>query len=379
MFYLKCDFSLSLYAEIVTLTMNSRLYICLFAYLKYGIICCVFLILSSACARQGGYIQDVPFTDVLHQAQQTGKPVWMMLGGGEGCTPCNILTEDMQRLKLFGKYKNDFIFYKCNVNTPENAFLHHIFLMESIPNSYIMDSNGNIVSYQFHATSGASVEQQLQSFMQGLPYNSPEHGQFSSNPPELLRMQNALLNASLLFQQNQFQQALDYTKQSTEIEPCFYNLYVLGKIYAQLKHQHAADSCASLATNYLRNTYQETVFGKLMGELQTGYDTTHLHAASITYDSDLVDCGTIRQGKKHQIEFGFTNNGDTPLVIQYVVPSCGCSKPTWPKQPIMPQERGTITVDYEADRFGFFRHYLTVYSNTKEKNTTLTFQGEVIK
>ena len=77
--------------------------------------------------------------------------------------------------------------------------------------------------------------------------------------------------------------------------------------------------------------------------------------------------------------FDFVNRGSGPLVVSRVQASCGCTTPTWTKEPIEPGKKGSITVTYNpAGRPGVFTKTITVYSNATEEQAGLMIKGEVI-
>jgi hypothetical protein len=77
--------------------------------------------------------------------------------------------------------------------------------------------------------------------------------------------------------------------------------------------------------------------------------------------------------------FEFVNKGNAPLVINRVQASCGCTTPTWTKEPIEAGKKGAITVTYAAPgRPGAFTKTITVYSNASDEQTVLVIKGEVI-
>ncbi len=77
--------------------------------------------------------------------------------------------------------------------------------------------------------------------------------------------------------------------------------------------------------------------------------------------------------------FKFTNRGSSPLVVNRVQASCGCTTPTWTKEPIEPGRSGSITVSYNpAGRPGVFTKSIVVYSNASEEQTSLLIKGEVL-
>ena len=59
--------------------------------------------------------------------------------------------------------------------------------------------------------------------------------------------------------------------------------------------------------------------------------------------------------------------------------SCGCTTPTWTKEPIEPGKKGSVTVAYNPlGRPGVFTKTITVFTNASEENVTLLIKGEVI-
>jgi hypothetical protein len=102
--------------------------------------------------------------------------------------------------------------------------------------------------------------------------------------------------------------------------------------------------------------------------------------AVISFEVKTHDFGKVNEedGKVTHV-FDFTNRGVTPLVVSRVQASCGCTTPTWTKEPIEPGKKGTITVTYNpSGRPGTFTKTITVYSNASDEQMVLTIHGEVI-
>lgn len=91
------------------------------------------------------------------------------------------------------------------------------------------------------------------------------------------------------------------------------------------------------------------------------------------------DYGTIYQGADGSSEFKFTNTGDEPLVLSSVRSSCGCTVPSWPKDPILPGQSGSIKVTYDTKRVGTISKQISVVSNATEPNLTLSIKGTVLQ
>lgn len=103
-------------------------------------------------------------------------------------------------------------------------------------------------------------------------------------------------------------------------------------------------------------------------------------AQTIVFQAAKHDFGTIKQEDGDVTAyFEFKNEGSVPLLISNVRTSCGCTKPSWPKEPIEPGKTGTISATYRAStRPYYFQKTITVYSNDPEhQTTTLTITGNV--
>ena len=78
-------------------------------------------------------------------------------------------------------------------------------------------------------------------------------------------------------------------------------------------------------------------------------------------------------------DFILTNNSDAPLVITNVQASCGCTTPSWTKEPIGQGKTGTVSVLYNPlGQSGTFAK--PIYVNTNQTPTlTLRIIGEVVR
>ncbi len=107
-------------------------------------------------------------------------------------------------------------------------------------------------------------------------------------------------------------------------------------------------------------------------------ETTQVQGAQISFKSETIDYGTIERNSDGKRDFVFTNTGNTPLIITSAQGSCGCTVPTYPKEPIAPGAKGTISVKYATDRVGAFSKTVTLTTNAATPSTTLTIKGNVL-
>jgi hypothetical protein len=101
--------------------------------------------------------------------------------------------------------------------------------------------------------------------------------------------------------------------------------------------------------------------------------------AEMTFDTEVIDYGTIPQNADGVRTFSFTNTGSEPLIISNAKGSCGCTVPTWPKEPINPGQKGEIKVKYATNRLGPINKSVTVSSNASTPTKVLRIKGNVIE
>ncbi|HOV12311.1 MAG TPA: DUF1573 domain-containing protein [Bacteroidales bacterium] len=97
----------------------------------------------------------------------------------------------------------------------------------------------------------------------------------------------------------------------------------------------------------------------------------------ITFENLEHDYGTITQGGNGDCVFKFKNTGNEPLILSDVRKSCGCTTPSWSKEPILPGQSGEIKVGYNTNNVGTFSKTITVISNATNANVTLIIKGTV--
>ncbi len=97
----------------------------------------------------------------------------------------------------------------------------------------------------------------------------------------------------------------------------------------------------------------------------------------ITFENTEHDFGNMEYRGDGTCEFVFKNTGKEPLILTNVKSSCGCTVPTWTKEPIKKGKTGTIKVKYDTKRQGKFQKYITVQSNAVNTPVRLLIKGNV--
>jgi len=100
--------------------------------------------------------------------------------------------------------------------------------------------------------------------------------------------------------------------------------------------------------------------------------------AKIEFVKETHDYGNVKYGANGTCTFEFKNTGNAPLIISKATGSCGCTVPSWPKEPIAPGAKGEITVKYDTKRSGPISKSVTITSNAvNEPSKVIRIKGTV--
>lgn len=103
-----------------------------------------------------------------------------------------------------------------------------------------------------------------------------------------------------------------------------------------------------------------------------------LPKTTIQFKEQRHDFGEIVEGQKVRHSFEFVNTGNAPLVIASAEGSCGCTVPTFSKEPIPPGGHGRIDVEFDSSgRAGKNSKTVTVNANTDPNPTVLFILADV--
>ena len=102
-------------------------------------------------------------------------------------------------------------------------------------------------------------------------------------------------------------------------------------------------------------------------------------AASISFDKTEYDFGTVDEGEVVKVTYKVTNTGKTDLVITNAQPSCGCTVPVWPKEPIKPGETADLKVEFNtAGKPNKQMKTITLTTNTAVGREVVKLSGSVV-
>jgi len=102
-------------------------------------------------------------------------------------------------------------------------------------------------------------------------------------------------------------------------------------------------------------------------------EQTVLRAADSTHNF-----GTIKEGDIVQHDYVIANVGDKPLFIANVKTSCGCTAPSFSKEPIAAGEKGIITLEFNSSgKSGSQKKGALIVSNARNSPYRIGFEAQV--
>jgi Protein of unknown function (DUF1573) len=112
---------------------------------------------------------------------------------------------------------------------------------------------------------------------------------------------------------------------------------------------------------------------------ETGTSTNSDSTAVITFTEVEHDFGTITQGEKVSHAFKFKNTGSTDLLIISAQGSCGCTVPSYPREPIVPGKEANVDVVFDSDgKSGKVEKTVTLLTNCVPNTNVLTIHASII-
>ena len=117
----------------------------------------------------------------------------------------------------------------------------------------------------------------------------------------------------------------------------------------------------------------------LTGLLVSGQSIIHTKKDSIKFDQKEIFYGYLEPGEDGKREFTFTNYSSHPVMIMNASVTCGCTVPSWTREPILPGEKGRIVVEYDTKRMGGFYKKIKVKFFQIEGEYPLVIRGAVVE
>ena len=97
---------------------------------------------------------------------------------------------------------------------------------------------------------------------------------------------------------------------------------------------------------------------------------------ALKFDFSEVNLGVISLKETTYSPFYFTNNSTKPQVIVEAKTSCGCTKATYNRRPILAGKRDSVMVRFKPDELGAF-YKKVIIKNSDGSSNVLIVKGSV--
>ena len=155
---------------------------------------------------------------------------------------------------------------------------------------------------------------------------------------------------------------------------CLFILFTLPVLFACRQHTDKKDN--GLQEVRLDDKTANADIVRMPVSADKPLDTVNI--AKIIFDSSEFNFGTVNEGAIVRHTFTFKNTGKTPLLISDVRTTCGCTVPTWNKNPIPAGASDKIDVSFNTENKQNEQvKKITVIANTFPSETVVVVMGVV--
>ncbi len=132
----------------------------------------------------------------------------------------------------------------------------------------------------------------------------------------------------------------------------------------------------------MRKVFSLAVLMTLVGFFAVAGDEEK-NGPKLTFEPSSHNYGTVYVDEmpNTNLDIRFSNTGNEPLVISNVRACCGTRVTSWPREPIMPGQADTISVDFRlAQRPQRISRTVTVtYNNPEEPTIRYRITGQIVE
>jgi hypothetical protein len=142
---------------------------------------------------------------------------------------------------------------------------------------------------------------------------------------------------------------------------------------------------SGVSSTALFNKYHFGSGGSDKGVGLTNHEADQRHQQALAMPKTILaftdtkfSFGKIKEGDVVKHAFHFKNAGNAPLLISRAEASCGCTVPSFPKEPVPPGGEGDVLVQFDShNRKGHQQKNVLVWSNSQLEKMSIGFDAEV--
>lgn len=257
---------------------------------------------------------------------------------------------------------NNFICYVAH--DPKECVFNKIMPNEKYP-LYIVFSSDTITSF----FSCDEMKQILENVTEKQLYSAMLGSDFTVHKKDDIMYLNALLKLYKCIEGEKnggFVENIQNLEILIEEKGNFYGKYLLAQFFKNKDAMKTEEIYANLWVNSKpeeMKRYPE----EFLDILKNKNKIALIENKDISFVCTEHDFGTINLIDKVTCSFYYTNNSERKFVIHDIVTTCGCTIPFWNRQPIVPNGKDSISVEFTPKSVGYNNKTIVIEGNCRQK------------
>lgn len=334
------------------------------------------------------YLHNVSIAKGFDTAKVEKKGL-MLIANKAGCSMCEQFEIDLMKDNVYAQdvYK-DFIIQRVDENVAGQKWLSRILNGGGVPIFLFFNTQNNLMAIKM----GAISKTEMRRIMENIKRSKVDldirykFGKTDIDNKKLrIYLENLCLAQADWDRYNtkkvinglrRLEQKLNTT---VEIHNSFYNNYLLTKYYLSMNDTLKAKNVAERAlidedpASLYFNAELRTELKMILNEKYNIYDDAYIGVNSIE-----KQLGNLQFGSTRQVAFRIKNLGKRDLIIDKVLPDCGCTIANYTRNKIRPGTYGNVELTFKAKNQGDFAHTVYLLSNAINGPIQLYIKGVVM-
>ena len=106
-------------------------------------------------------------------------------------------------------------------------------------------------------------------------------------------------------------------------------------------------------------------------------ETKHLEITNEIEETITYELGILKMNDEKKLKLLLKNQLTKPVVINDIRGFCGCTIPSFSKEPVLPGKSSEVLIVFQAHQTGTFNKELKMYLSSQEKPVSIIFNGEI--
>nr|WP_319997406.1 DUF1573 domain-containing protein [uncultured Draconibacterium sp.] len=106
-------------------------------------------------------------------------------------------------------------------------------------------------------------------------------------------------------------------------------------------------------------------------------ETKHFEINQEIEETITYELGILKMNDEKELKLILKNQLEKPVIINDIRGFCGCTIPSFSKEPVLPGKSSEVLIVFQAHQTGIFNKELRMYLSTRKKPVNIIFNGEI--